>query len=158
MSAMLPAHLTETINNLGDAARILAEESTADREQRAAEREADRRHQSRQARRHTLMLVIIGVLVASVLGLSVYNRVLGNQNASIIKTIESCTAQDGACARESQARTEVAVTRLLRMEIEIVACDRAADTDADYRACVDRALARILNPPTTPAPTTQPGG
>jgi HD superfamily phosphodiesterase len=152
MTAMLPAHLTETINNLGDAAHALAEEVRADRAARDAELKAEADQRRRESRRLTLLLAIIGVLVFMVAGLSIYNRIAGNQSRAVIETIESCTTADGKCAREGQKRTEEAIGKLLRMNIEVAACARTAPTDTAYRTCVDKALADLIGAPPSGAP------
>lgn len=151
MTAMLPAHLTETINNLGDAARSLAEEVRADRERRDAEAAAERVQRRREARRMTALLAIVGVLVAALAALSVSNRLLGNQNRAIAEEIRSCTNDDGACARKGQQRTGDAIGKLIRMNVEVTACARGAATDAEYRKCVDVALLEVMGDPTTQA-------
>jgi hypothetical protein len=154
MTVQLPAHLSDMINNLGTAAHGLAEEVRADRAARDAEAAAEAAQRRRESRRLTMLLAIIGVLVLAVAGLSIYSRIAGNQSRSIIKTIESCTTADGECAKEGQRRTEDAIGKLLRMNIEVAACARNERTDAEYRACVDKALADLLTAPPAGTPTT----
>lgn len=158
MNAMLPVNLTETVTRLGEAATGLAEEVREDREQRAVEAAADRAERKRVQRRQTILLVIIGVLVAFLAGLSVSNRLLGNQNRSIIATIDSCTNKDGECAKEGAKRTAAVLTdlinRLTQANVEVTACGRTEATDKAYRACVDRALTKLNAPPASTAPTT----
>lgn len=159
MNAMLPANLSETVKSLGEAAQALSEEVRADRAQRDAEAAIERTQRRRDSRRQTGLLVIVGVLVLALFGLSVSNRLLGNQNRSIIAAIDSCTNKDGECAKEGQKRTaEVLgelVRRLTQANVEVTACDRTETTDKAYRACVDKALA-VLNAPLPSAPPTTP--
>lgn len=154
MTVQLPAHLSDMINNLGAAAQGLAEEVRSDRAAREAEAKAEAARRRRESRRLTMLLAIIGVLVLVVAGLSVYGRIAGNQSRSIIKTIESCTTEDGECAKQGQRRTEEAIGKLMRMNIEVAACARNAATDAAYRKCVDQALADLLAVPPAGTPTT----
>jgi hypothetical protein len=156
MTAMLPAHLTETINNLGDAARSLAEEVREDRAARSAEIAAEADQRRRESRRLTLLLAIIGVLVFAVAGLSIYNRIAGNQSRAVIETIESCTTADGECAKEGQRRTEAALGKLIAGYVEVQSCARRELSDPAYRACVDRALAEVLAAPPSGTPPTPP--
>lgn len=159
---MLPVNLTETVVKLGEAATGLAEEVRGDREQRAIESAADRIERKRVQRRQTTLLVVIGVLVAFLAGLSVSNRLLGNQNRSIIATIDSCTNANGKCAQEGQKRTAEVLAELVRRmtqaNVEVIACDREEPTDAGYRSCVARALAKLNAPPpnVSPPPSAPP--
>lgn len=152
MTAMLPAHLTESVNNLGDAARTMSEEIRLDREQRAAEN-----------RRMLSLLVVVVVLVAGLALLSVSNRRLGQansslnkQNARIVERIESCTTVGGKCYEENAQQTQGAISQLtaltLRGDIAVAQCARRAgvDTDAELEACVTRELAKSAP---TPGPT-----
>ncbi len=152
MTVQLPAHLSEMINNLGVAAVALADEVRADREQRAAEAAADRIERKAVQHRQTTLLVIIAVLVFALAGLSVYNRLLGNQNRQVIASIESCTAPDGECAQRAQRRTDEVIGKLLRMNIEVAACSRGARTDTAYRQCIDAVLVELMGAPPSGAP------
>jgi hypothetical protein len=160
MTAMLPVHLTETINNLGEAAKELAEEVRADRAATEAKIAAEAVARRRDARRLTALLAAIGVLVFLVAALSIYSRISSNQSRSLIRTIESCTNTDGECAKQSRQATEMAIAKLVAMTVEIEACGRDPQTsDAQYRACVNAALARLTvepppyTPPVKPVPT-----
>lgn len=164
MTAMLPAHLTETINNLGDAAKALAEEVRGDREATAARIAAEAENRRREARRTNALLAALGVLVALVAALTVYGRIASNQSRAVIQTIESCTNVDGECAKQGREQTSAAIARLIAMQVEIEACgrDRTKD-DAAYRECVNAALGRMATapPPTgilppTPSPSPAP--
>lgn len=159
MTVGLPAHLSDMVSNLGRAATALADEVRADRADRAAKDAADRAQNRKESRRMTWLLMIIGVLVAALTALSVSNRLISNQNRSIISTIKSCTSAEGACAQASQKRTAVVLTdlinRLTKANIEVAACARTTSTDTAYRECVDQALA-ALNAPPAPARTTPP--
>lgn len=162
MTVQLPAHLSDAINNLGTTAQALTDEVRADRAARDAEAAEEAANRRRESRRLTLLLAVIGVLVLVVAGLSIYSRVASNQSRSVIKTIESCTTADGECAKQGQRRTEDAIGKLMRMNIEVASCSRGERTDRDYRACVDRALAEIMTAPPSgepspaPAPPTSP--
>ena len=153
MTAILPAHLSETINNLGDAAKALADEVRADRMAREADLAEERAQRRRESRRVTLLLTVIGVLVLLVAIVSVYTRIAGQQSRRIVETIESCTTVDGDCAKEGQKRTAAAVEKLIRVNVEIGSCARTHRTDADYRSCVDRAIADLNRPTPLPAPS-----
>lgn len=152
-----PANLVETITSLGEAARTLAEESAADREERQREAAADRAEARRAARRQTTLLAIIGLLVALVATLSVYSRISSAQSRSLIKTIESCTTVDGECAKQSREQTGAALGRLIAMQVEIEACGRDPKLDdLGYRRCVAEAMGELGTPLTgvpEPSPT-----
>jgi hypothetical protein len=151
MTVLLPAHLSDMINNLGKAAKDLAEEVRADRAQREADMAEDRRQRRRESRQQTALLIIVGLLVAALAGLSVGNRLLGNQNRSVIESIESCTDPEGECAKRGQQRTAEAIGTLIRMDIEVAWCARTSPTEKAYRECVDVALADVMG---TPRPGT----
>lgn len=159
MTVQLPAHLSEMINGLGEAARTLAEESAADRESRAVEAAAARAEARRTARRQTVLLAVIGLLVALVATLSIYSRIASNQSRSLIKTIESCTNVDGKCAKQGREQTGAAIGRLIAMQVEIEACGRNRELDdLGYRRCVAEAMGELGTPLTgepTPAPASQ---
>jgi hypothetical protein len=159
MNAMLPAHLTETLNNLGDAAKALGDEVRA---------EVD--VQNKQNRRMIWLLLIVVVLVAG-LGLqSLANRRLGlananlnRQNSRIVERIESCTTVGDQCYEEGAKRTQGAIGELisqtLRVDIAVARCAKVTDTDAALEACVRRDLATPTPAPTpAPSPTPTPHG
>jgi len=162
MTAMLPVHLTESVNNLSDAARTMTEEIRLDREQRAAEN-----------RRMVALLVVVMVLVAGLVLLSVSNRRLGSanaaanrqnaalnkQNARIVERIESCTTTGGECYEQGAERTNEAITqlttRLLRGDIAVAQCAKSTDTDRELEACVSRYVAGLTTRPATPGPSAK---
>lgn len=148
----LPAQLSDTINSLGGAAAALADEVRSDRAERQAAAEADRAERRLNQRRQNWLLVIIGVLVAALFGLSVYSRLLGNQTRSVISTIESCTNAEGECAKESQKRTAQVIGQLVGAVVEVQACGLGQPTVAEYRACVDKALAGLAPAPAPEVP------
>lgn len=157
MTVQLPAQLSETINSLGGAAAALADEVRSDRAERQAAAEADREERHRAQRRQSVSLVIIGVLVFALFSLSVYSRWVGNQTRSVISTIESCTNADGDCAKQGQQRTAQAIGQLITAVVEVNACGLGQPTLAEYRKCVDKALAGIAPPPTPkPSPVLTP--
>lgn len=158
MTVQLPAHLSEMINGLGEAARTLAEESAADRESRAIEAAAARTEARQAARRQTVLLAVIGLLVLLVAALSVYSRIASNQSRSLIKTIESCTNVDGECAKQGREQTGAAIARLISMQVEIEACGRDPELDdLGYRRCVATAMAELGTPlPGAPEPSASP--
>ncbi len=164
MNVQLPAHLSATINSLGDAAKELAAEVRADREVTAAKIAAEAAARRREVRRTNVLLAAIGVLVLLVAGLSVYSRIASNQSRAVIKTIESCTNTDGECAKKGREQTAAAIARLIAMQVEIEACGRDHTTsDKQYRKCVNDALAMMATapPPTgilppTPSPSPAP--
>jgi|SRR5688572_26442504 len=127
MTAMLPAHLTESLNNLGDTAAALTAEVRADREGR-------RRHD----RRMLALLVVLSLLVVGLATLGVLNRRTNTQNAELIEQIKDCTSADGECYREGQRRTADAVAELVRaqMLVELCARDAGNDTQAELERCV----------------------
>lgn len=157
MTALLPAHLTETLDNLGDAARALADEVRADRNQRELDAAATQAEQRKQNRRMINLLVIVAVLVAGLVTLSVANRQLGmanaklnKQNTQIVERIESCTTTGGQCYEQGASRTQDAITQLMQVDIAVARCAKTATTDADLETCVRKYLAS--HPPV--APTT----
>lgn len=162
MTVQLPAHLSEMINGLGEAARTLAEESAADRESRATEAAAARAEARRAARRQTVLLGVIGLLVALVATLSIYSRIASNQSRSLIKTIESCTTVDGECAKQGREQTGAALARLIAIQVEIQACGRDPKLDdLGYRRCVATAMGELGTPligapPSGPPPSVAP--
>lgn len=156
MTAMLPAHLTESVNSLGDAARTMSEEIRLDRKQRAAEN-----------RRMLSLLLVVLVLVAGLATLSISNRRLGQanstlnrQNSRIVERIESCTTVGGECYKENAKQTQGAIAQLtaltLQGEIAVARCAQTTDTDDALEQCVRHYLATQplppISPPATPAP------
>lgn len=136
MTAMLPVNLTETLNDLGAAAREVSAEVSADREQRVIDAAAARAEQKRYNRRTLVLFGVIAALVLSLVLISVANRRLGvansalnRQNAKIIERIESCTTEGGDCYQENTRRTDEAIGRLIaqvvRTQVAIAVCVRA---------------------------------
>lgn len=159
MTVQLPAHLSDMINGLGVAAQTLAEESAADRESRQLEAAAARAEARKAARRQTVLLGVIGVLVLLVAALSVYSRIASNQSRAVIRTIESCTNTDGECAKKGREQTAAAIARLIAMQVEVEACGRDPKLDdLGYRACVAAAMGELGTPlgPESPAPSATP--
>jgi hypothetical protein len=149
---MLPAHLSETLNNLGDLARALTVEVHA-------EAEVTRRHN----RRVTALMAIVALLVGGLVWLSVSNRRLGvanaglnRQNAQIIEQIRSCTTVGGACYEEGQRRTGDVAGNLVRAEIYIQLClrDHPDSDEAQIEACVQKQTAAAVKPRPGPSPTS----
>lgn len=165
MTAQLPAHLSETINNLGAAAKALEEEVRIDRAARDTELAAERAardalllaeaaQRRREARRLNALLAAIAVLILVVAGLSIYSRYVGNQSRQVIDTIESCTNVDGDCARISRERTGAAIDQLVTILVEIESCGRDPQaSDAEYRRCVHAAMVRTVGPSASPSPS-----
>jgi hypothetical protein len=135
---MLPAHLTETLNNLGDAAGALAEEVRADKEQRAIDSAELVARQRKQNRRVMALLVTVAILVAALTLMAVSNRLLNNQNRSIVERIESCTTVGGECYEQSSRRTGEAAASIIRAGIYTQRCltENPRATDAEIEACV----------------------
>lgn len=127
MTALLPAHLTETLNNLGDAARALTDEVRADRRAR--------RHRDR---RMMALLVVLALLVVALAALGLMNRRTNEQNAELVRQIKDCTTAGGACYERGQARTGSAVAQVVRAQVFIDLCGRdpGNDTAAEMQACV----------------------
>lgn len=152
MTAMLPAHLTETLNNLGDAAGALAEEVRADKEQRAVENAQMRRRQEKQNRRVMALLAAVTVLVAALVLMAVSNRVLNRQNRSIVERIESCTTVGGECYEQSSRRTDEVASHIIRAQIYAQRClnQHPTATDAVIEKCV---FERLTAARPAPAPT-----
>jgi len=167
MTALLPAHLTETLNNLGDAARALADEVRADKQQRELDAQAAAETQRKHNRRMITLLVIVAVLVAGLAMLSISNRRLGQansnlnrQNARIVERIESCTTVGGECYEQSAERTQDAIRQLMLVDIAVAQCSNRTDTDAELEECVTRYVAKAAAPTTPPAsePPAAPSG
>jgi hypothetical protein len=158
MTALLPAHLTETLNNLGDAARALADEVRADKEQRAFEVAAAEAAQKRYNRRTTALLVIVALLVCSLAGIAVANRISNQQNAQIIRQIESCTTVGGDCYEQSTTRTNEVAEQLLRANIAVAICARTEDTPDAIEACVTGRVAGPSEAEEPPPSGEGPGG
>lgn len=133
MTAMLPAHLSQTLDNLGDAARALSEETRADREERRAERQAQRR-------RDRLTLTLIGLVAVLVVALGA----IAWNNRQTYKRIEDCTTTGGKCNEESQKRVGGAISQLVGAQVVIEACGRVPDNDtvAEIEACVAQRMAK----------------
>jgi hypothetical protein len=161
MTAMLPAHLTESLNNLGDAAAALTAEVRMDREQRAAA-EAAERARRRKAERWTMALLAAAVLLlAGLMWMGIQfeadrrarsatnaenlRRIeeISEQNTRIIRQVEDCTSVEGSCARRGQARYGSAIAELVRQQIVIEACGQVPgnDTVAEIQRCVAGRLA-----------------
>jgi hypothetical protein len=138
MTAMLPAHLTETLNHLGDAAAALTDEVRADKEARAAENQLLVERQRRQNRRVLVLLVTVAVLVAALVLMAVSNRVLNNQNKRIVERIESCTTAGGECYEQSRQRVGDAAIVIVRGVVFAEICLREDPdaSDEQVEACV----------------------
>jgi hypothetical protein len=174
---MLPAHLTESVNNLGEAASAMTEEIRADREQRAIEHEQLVARARKQNRRIMWLLVIVAVLVAALAGMAVVNRQTNAQSAEVIREIRSCTSEKGECYQRGQQRTGAAIKELLdgnlRNTVIVVSCAERTETEAELLACAEARLAQpseaeepppselgpegepIPDPEPQPAPTTE---
>lgn len=151
MTAMLPAHLTETLNNLGDAAVALSDEVRADREQRV-----------RENRRVIALLAVVAIAVVSLVLLSVANRRLGvansalnRQNAQIVDQIRSCTTEGGECYEQSQKRTNAIGRTIILGGVYAQLClrDDPDATDAQVEACVLERVAQTQAERSEPAPS-----
>lgn len=162
MTAMLPAHLTETLNNLGDAAVALSEEVRADRQQRILDNRADRQQRTRDNRRVLALLVIVAVAVASLVLLSFANRRLGvansrlnQQNAEIVEQIRSCTTEGGTCYEQSQKRTgAIGRTIILGgMYAQLCLRDNPDASDDAIETCVFERAAKAQAERTEPPPS-----
>lgn len=152
MTAMLPAHLSQSLDSLGDAAAALTAEVREDR--------ADRR---RQDRRMMALLAVAVLLLGGLLTLVVqfdadrrersaaFAEIL-RQNARTSELIADCTTEGGDCYAKGQARGQDAVRGAIRGYIAVAQCQRVTDTDAELERCVMRRLAA------TPAPTPSPSG
>lgn len=149
MTAMLPAHLSDTINNLGSAAGALTEEIRADRAQRDVEYQADRVRERKRSRAMLALLAANVVLVLTLVGMAVVNR-------GVFLTIQGCTTESGECARKGRAQTAAAIRQLIDMQVEIEACGKTETTDVGYRACVEAARLRVAGMMPTPAPKVTP--
>lgn len=127
MTAMLPAHLTESLNNLGAAARDLA-----------AETRAERLAQRRRDRLVVALLALVALLVASLVMLALVNRRTNTQNRQIIQQIGDCTTAGGTCYEDGQRRTGDAIAELVRAQLLVEACAQvpANDTAAELERCV----------------------
>lgn len=164
MTAMLPAHLTETLNNLGDAARALADEVRDDRAQRVKENRAVVADQHRQNRIMMTLLTIIVVLVVGLVTVAVQNRLRANQNAQIIRQtaatsaqIADCTTVGGKCYEQGGQRTANAIRMIIRAQIYITPCSKMTDTDAALEECVLHKLTEnpaAATTPVVPAPSS----
>lgn len=148
MTVMLPAHLTETLDSLGGAARALADEVRVDRIQRDLAAAQTLKTQRKQNQRMINMLVVVALLVAVLVTLSVANRQLGmanaklnKQNSQIVERIESCTTIGEQCYEEGAARTQTAITQLMQVDIAVARCSKTATTDAELEACVRKYMA-----------------
>lgn len=150
MTTIFPANLSETLNSLGDAAREVAVEVRADKEQRAAEIRSAAVAQQRYNRRSTALLIIVAVLVACLVTLALTNRRMNQnsaktntQNAQIIQEIRSCTTAGGACYEQNAKRTQEVAAGLLRSNIAVAVCARTAETEEALLECVE---ARLTQP------------
>lgn len=162
MTAMLPAHLTETLNNLGDAAVALSAEVRADREQRIVENELLVSRQRRQNRRVIALLVVVALAVTSLVLLSVANRRLGvansklnEQNAQIVEQIRSCTTAGGKCYEQSQRRTgDIGRTIILGgVYAQLCLRDNPDASDDVIEACVFERSAKAQAERSEPPPS-----
>lgn len=172
MNAMLPAHLSETLNNLGDAARALTDEVRTESERREAEAQAAVAAARRQNRFVLALLTVVAVLVAFLLTVVVQNRLRSNQNSEILRQtaltsarIADCTTVGGACYEQGVARQSDAIRTLVRAIIYVAPCSQITDTDEELEDCVMRRLLESSPAPgvtpapgasVTPAPTPQP--
>jgi hypothetical protein len=157
----MPENLTETLNSLGNAATLLADEVREDKEARGVEARTALAEQRQQNRRMLSLLVIVAVLVAGLVTIGIANRRLGNanaalnkQNSQIVARIESCTTVGGKCYEQSAGRTKDAVTQLMRVQVAVAQCSRSTDTDTELELCVQHYL--DTPPATVPAPTVEP--
>jgi len=163
MNAMLPAHLSETLNSLGDAARALAEEVRDDRAHRETEMRAAVAAQRRQNRIMVTLLAIVAVLVIGLVTIGVQNRLRSNQNAQIIRQtaatseqIADCTTVGGKCYEQGGRRTTDAVRMIILAQVYTPTCSKITETDDALVQCVMRKLAAAASAAPTPAPATQP--
>lgn len=163
MTAMLPAHLTETLNNLGDAAMALTDEVRADRGRREEEARAVAASQHRQNRIMVALLVIVALLVGGLLTMGLQNRARSSQNAQILREtavtserIADCTTVGGTCYQQSAARTGQAVQMIVRAQIYLSGCQKIADTDAEVEQCVMRRLLASETPTPSRSPSAAP--
>ena len=161
MNAMLPAHLSETLNSLGDAARALTEEVREDRTRRIVEARAVAAEQRRQNRITVALLAIVAILVIGLMTIGVQNRARSSQNAQILRQtartsaqIADCTTAGGTCYRQGGQRTSDAALMIIRAMIYQNSCAKVTGTDAEVEQCVLRKLRRSA-PPATPAPAPQ---
>lgn len=140
MTAMLPAHLTEALNSLGDAARELTVETLADR----ADRQVERRQQRRRDRRTLVLIGVVAALVVALSLLALANRRTNEQNRRIVEQIDDCTRVGGECYEQSQQRTGDAIDALIRAQMATALCakDPDNDTEPEMRVCVGKSLAR----------------
>ncbi len=155
MTAMLPAHLTESLNSLGDAAAALTAEVRQDREQRAAVEAAERGRRRRAERWVTGLLVVallmLGGLVTLVLQFEHDRRDRSAASAENLRRIEAineriadCTTAGGDCYEQGQARTGAILVEVTRIQILVDLCGRVADNDtlAEMEKCVATQAAR----------------
>lgn len=162
MTGPLQAHLSDSVNALGDAARTMTEEIQADREQRKVEHAQMLERQRKSSRRVMALLLVVALLVAGLVLLSLANRKLGvanrqlnKQNSRIVERIESCTTVGGACYEQSK-----------RANIAVAVCARKESNTDDIEACVQARIAgpaEAVEPPPSgngpdgePLPTVQP--
>ena len=171
MNAMLPAHLSETLNNLGDAARELAGEVRSDRAHREEVAREESKRQKRRSVIITTLLGLVAILVFALLTIVVQNRARSNENAQILRQtaqtsqrIADCTTAGGTCYEQSNARASDFGQMIIRAMIYKDSCERAVSGDAAVQDCVMRKLldnpgpsagARPA-PSTTARPTPQP--
>ncbi len=142
MTAMLPAHLTESVNSLGDAAKAMTEEIRQERAER-----------KRYNKLILALLLVVAVLVAGLVIISVANRRLGvanaelnRQNSRIVERIDSCTNVDGECYKQGVERTQAVAQQLFRANIAVAICARTETEPDAIEAC---ALARVTQPSET---------
>jgi hypothetical protein len=160
MTAMLPAHLTETLNSLGDAARELADEVRADRAQREKTNKIALDRQRRQNRRTTILLVFVAVVVVGLLTIVVQNRSRSNENATILRQtartssqVVDCTTPGGDCYERGNERTEEALSRFMQLIIAVEACGGQYATESEIEAC---AIRRLAATEPSPSPSASP--
>lgn len=166
MTAILPAHLSETLNSLGGAAQALTDEVRTDRDQRAAESAALIERQRKQNQRIMALLVVVTILVGSLVTISVANRKLGiansqlnKQNALIVQRIDDCTTPGKPCYEQSRKRTGEAAALIIQGSVrgsvyaQICLRNNPRATDEEIEACVYARLQKLDAERTDPKPT-----
>jgi hypothetical protein len=147
---MLPAHLTESLNNLGDAAAEMTAEVRRDREQREAAEAAERARRRRAERWMMGLLVALSLVIVGLSMLvirfeadrrdrSAANAEILRRNAQLSEQIADCTTAGGECYERGAQRTGQAVAELARVQILIEVCGHDPDNDtvAEMNRCVE---------------------
>ncbi len=159
-----PGQVSPAVAALRESLTLVLDESRALRVDVAAAEKA--RRQAEAATRKTghinmALTGVLAVLVALVLAIGWQNNRLATDVADTNKIMADCTTPGGACYEQGRARTDSAVSAVVRISVYVSQCGRlwpgesGPDYDRKLEQCVAAKLAQAARQ--TPAPAPVPG-